>query len=155
VPAAQLVLVGSMADDDPEGPAYWKLTERTAEGIPGIRMLSGLDDREVNALQRSADVLMQKSIREGFGLTVSEALWKRRPVIGGRVGGITMQIRQGVDGYLVDSPEEAAARTIDLLHDPETAARMGASGHERVREHFLVTRELEDYLGLLAAGPSL
>ena len=154
VPGAQLVLVGSMAQDDPEGPAYWELAERTAEGIPGICMLSGLDDREVNALQRSADVVMQKSLREGFGLTVSEALWKRRPVIGGRVGGITLQIREGVDGYLVDSPEEAAARTIALLHDEDMAGRMGASGHERVRERFLVTRELQDYLGLLAAAPS-
>ncbi|HEX2042210.1 MAG TPA: glycosyltransferase [Acidimicrobiales bacterium] len=152
VPAAQLVLIGSMADDDPEGLEYWELANRTAAGLPDVHLLSDLDNRMVNALQRAADVVVQKSIREGFGLTVSEALWKGRPVVGGRVGGITLQIRDGVDGYLVDSAEEAADRTVELLADADRAAHMGSSGRRRVRENFLITREAEDYLRLVPAA---
>jgi trehalose synthase len=104
---------------------------------------------QINAFQRHADVVLQKSIREGFGLTVSEALWKGRPVVGGRAGGIVLQIRDGYDGYLVDSVEDCAARTIDLLADPVGADAMGAQGREHVRANFLATRELEDWLQLL------
>ena len=91
---------------------------------------------------------MQKSLREGFGLTVSEALWKGRPVIGGRCGGITLQIEEGVDGFLVDTVEEAAKRTAELLREPARADEMGVAGRELVRQNFLSTRELEDWLRL-------
>ena len=115
VPDAQLALVGSMATDDPEGWEFFHQTFRHADGDPDIKILNNLNNVgaiEVNAFQSQADVCMQKSIREGFGLTVTEALWKGRPTIGGNVGGIPLQIEDGVTGYLVDSPEEAA-RALD------------------------------------------
>jgi trehalose synthase len=147
----QLVLAGSMATDDPEGFHVWETTEAAAAGDPDIKLLSNLQQVgsvEINAFQRAADVVLQKSLREGFGLTVSEALWKGRPVIGGRAGGITLQIDDGVDGYLVDSVEECAARAVELLHDPTQADAMGRRGREHVRDNFLSTRELEDWLRL-------
>ena len=91
---------------------------------------------------------MQKSIREGFGLTVTEALWKGRPTIGGDVGGIPLQIEDGVSGFLVSSPDEAAARTVEILGDPELAKRLGRAGKEHAREHFLTPRLLRDWLDL-------
>ena len=106
VPDAQLVLAGSMATDDPEGFRVWDETEAARAGDRDIYLLSNLHQVgsvQINAFQRVADVVLQKSLREGFGLTVSEALWKGRPVIGGRAGGIKLQIRDGFDGYLVDS----------------------------------------------------
>jgi trehalose synthase len=150
-PDAQLALIGSMAVDDPEGMEYWELANRTAAGVPDVHFLSDADDRVVNALQRAADVVVQKSIREGFGLTVSEALWKGRPVIGGRTGGITLQVQDGVNGYLVDTPQQAGGRIIELMADRAKADSMGERGREHVRKHFLITRELHDYLQLLAA----
>src|SRR5262249_56937036 len=104
---------------------------------------------QINAFQRIADVVIQKSIREGFGLTVSEGLWKGRPVVGGRAGGIVLQLRDGFDGYLVDTVDECAARTIDLLADPVGADAIVAPGKEHVRENFQSTREREDWLLLL------
>ena len=151
VPDAQLALVGSMAADDPEGPGQWERAHRAAELVPSVHLLADLDDRVVNALQRAADVVVQKSIREGFGLTVSEALWKGRPVVGGRAGGITLQVRDGVDGFLVDSVEEAAARIAEVVGDADLGRRLGESGRRRVRERFLVTAELEEYLRLLSS----
>jgi trehalose synthase len=103
---------------------------------------------EVNAFQSQADVVMQKSLREGFGLTVTEALWKVRPVIAGDVGGIPLQVRDGETGYLVSSPEEAAERTIEVLRDPGLAKQLGRAGKERAREHFLTPRLLRDWLRL-------
>jgi trehalose synthase len=154
VPDAQLVLAGSMATDDPEGFRVWDETEAARAGDRDIYLLSNLHQVgsvQINAFQRIADVVLQKSLREGFGLTVSEGLWKGRPVIGGRAGGIKLQIREGYDGYLVDSVEECAQRTIDLLADPVGADALGAQGKEHVREHFLSTRELEDWLTLFGA----
>jgi trehalose synthase len=151
VPDAQLVLAGSMATDDPEGFRVWEQTEQARGGDRDIHLLSNLHqvgNVQINAFQRIADVMVQKSLREGFGLTVSEALWKGRPVVGGRAGGITLQIRDGRDGYLVDSVEECAKRIIDLLADPDGATAMGAEGREHVRANFLSTRELEDWLTL-------
>ena len=151
VPGAQLVLAGSMATDDPEGFRVWEETEQARGGDPDIFLLSNLHQVgavQINAFQRVADVVIQKSVREGFGLTVSEALWKGRPVVGGRAGGIKLQIRDGYDGYLVDSIEECARRTIDLLADPVGADALGAQGREHVRDNFLSTRELEDWLRL-------
>ncbi|MCI0634319.1 MAG: glycosyltransferase [Actinobacteria bacterium] len=150
---AQLVLAGSMATDDPEGFRVWDEVEKLRANDPDIHLLSNIQqvgNVQINAFQRLADVVLQKSIREGFGLTVSEALWKGRPVVGGRAGGIVLQIRDGYDGYLVDSIEECAARTIDLLADPVGADAMGAQGREHVRANFLATRELEDWLRLFA-----
>ena len=103
---------------------------------------------QINAFQRAADVVIQKSLREGFGLTVAEGLWKGRPVIGGRAGGIVLQIRDGEDGFLVDSIDECADRTIELLADPAQRRRDGRRGKEHVRQNFLSTRELEDWLTL-------
>ncbi|MBA2327634.1 MAG: glycosyltransferase [Actinobacteria bacterium] len=148
---AQLVLAGSMATDDPEGFQVWEEVQQARADDPDIHLLSNIQqvgNVQINAFQRLAAVVIQKSIREGFGLTVSEALWKGRPVVGGRAGGIVLQIRDGYDGYLVDSVEECAARTIDLLADPVGADAMGAQGREHVRQNFLCTRELEDWLRL-------
>ena len=148
---AQLVLAGSMATDDPEGFRVWDDTETARAGDPDIHLLSNLHQVgsvQINAFQRIADVIVQKSLREGFGLTVSEGLWKARPVVGGRAGGIKLQIRDGFDGYLVDSVEECAQRTIDLLADPVGADALGMQGQEHVRDNFLSTRELEDWLTL-------
>jgi trehalose synthase len=151
VPNAQLVLAGSMATDDPEGFHFWEVADEARAGDPDIHLVSNIQQVgavQINAFQRAADVVMQKSLREGFGLTVSEALWKGRPVIGGRCGGITMQIKENENGHLVDSVEEAAARTIDLLANPTRAEEMGEAGRDHVRKNFLSTRELEDWLRL-------
>lgn len=151
VPDAQLLLAGSMATDDPEGFHVWEQVEEARGGDRDIHLLSNIQqvgNVQINAFQRAAHVVVQKSLREGFGLTVSEGLWKGRPVIGGRAGGIVLQIRDGQDGYLVDSVEECAKHTIELLQDPGLADEMGASGKEHVRRNFLSTRELEDYLNL-------
>jgi trehalose synthase len=149
---AQLLLAGSMATDDPEGFRIWEEVQEERAGDPDIHTLSNLHqvgNVQINAFQRVADVAIQKSVREGFGLTVSEALWKARPVVGGRAGGIVLQLRDGYDGYLVGSVDECAARTVDLLADPVGADAMGTQGKEHVRANFLSTRELEDWLRLL------
>jgi trehalose synthase len=151
IPDAQLVLAGSMATDDPEGFHYWELADQARAGDENVHLLSNIQqvgNVQINAFQRAADVVMQKSVREGFGLTVSEGLWKGRPVVGGRAGGITLQIDDGVNGFLVDSVEAAAKRSCDLLADPTRADTMGAAGREHVRRNFLSTRELEDWLRL-------
>jgi trehalose synthase len=150
-PDLQLVLAGSMATDDPEGFHYWELTNEARAGDPAIHLLSNIQQVgsvQINAFQRAADVVVQKSLREGFGLTVSEGLWKGRPVVGGRCGGIALQIEDGVNGYLVDDVEETAKRCGELLRDPQRADAMGAAGREIVRSNFCSTRELEDWLRL-------
>ena len=151
VPDVQLALVGSMATDDPEGWEFFHKTFRHADGDPDIKILNNLNNVgaiEVNAFQSQADVCIQKSIREGFGLTVTEALWKGRPTIGGDVGGIPLQIVDGESGYLVSSPEEAAQRMIEVLEDPELAKSLGKAGKAHAREHFLTPRLLRDWLDL-------
>jgi trehalose synthase len=147
----QLVLAGSMATDDPEGFHVWELVEEERGDDPDVHLLSNLHqvgNVQINAFQRAADVVLQKSLREGFGLTVAEGLWKGRPVVGGRAGGIKLQIEDGTHGFLVDSVEHCAERTVELLKDPELADKMGAAGREHVRGSFLCTRELEDWLRL-------
>ena len=147
----QLVLAGSMATDDPEGFHYWDLADGARAGDEDVHLLSNIQqvgNVQINAFQTLANVVMQKSLREGFGLTVSEGLWKGRPVIGGRCGGITLQIEDGVNGFLVDDVETAAKRTADLLRAPDRATEMGTAGREFVRRNFLSTRELEDWLRL-------
>jgi trehalose synthase len=148
-PDLQLVLVASMAHDDPEGWAWYERTVRRAGEDFDIHILSnlnGVGNVEVNAFQRTARVVIQKSVREGFGLVVSEALWKRRPVVAGKVGGIPLQLIDGETGYLVGTTEECADRVTELLSNAALADRMGAAGREFVREHFLITRYLRDYL---------
>ncbi len=149
VPGAQLALVGSMASDDPEGWDYFNATIAHADGEPDIHILNNFNNVgsiEVNAFQSHADVMIQKSIREGFGLTVTEAIWKGRPFIGGRVGGIPLQVENGVSGYLVDDVEQCADRTIDILRDPALGKALGRRGKENVRKQFLTPRYLRDYL---------
>ncbi|MGE5894822.1 MAG: glycosyltransferase [bacterium] len=143
-----LVLAGSPATDDPEGEAVLNEVREYAADDPDIHilLLPSFSDRDINALQRAATAVMQKSIKEGFGLTVSEAMWKGKPVIGGATGGIPLQIVHGVTGFLVHSVEGAAFRTRQLLNNPEMAGRMGERGREYVRSNFLITRHVRDYL---------
>jgi trehalose synthase len=153
IPGLQLLLIASMAADDPEGWTYYEKTARHAGEDYDIHLLTdliGVHDVEVNALQRASDVILAKSLREGFGLTVTEALWKGVPVIGGDVGGIALQIRNGVSGFLVHSVEEAAQKTTYLLEHPENARAMGEEGKHHVLRNFLITRQLIDYLRLFA-----
>mgnify|MGYP005847209731 CR=1 FL=1 len=151
VPEVQLLMIASMATDDPEGWHYYEKTSRHAAGDRDIHLLSnfeGVGNLEVNAFQRSADVVVQKSIREGFGLVVSEALWKGKPVVGGKAGGIPIQIIDGVDGYLIETVEECADRILKLLADGKKREEMGIAGREHVRKNFLSPRQLVDYLEL-------
>ncbi|MGN6216723.1 MAG: glycosyltransferase [Solirubrobacterales bacterium] len=152
VPEAQLAMVGSMATDDPEGREYFQKTFEYADGDPDIKILSNLNNVgaiEVNAFQSQSDICLQKSIREGFGLTVTEALWKGRPTVAGNVGGIPLQIEDGVSGYLVDSPSQCAARCVEVLRDPELGRELGRRGKEHARRQFLTPRLLRDWLDLL------
>lgn len=154
VPEAQLVMVGSMAHDDPEGWHYLELAEEHRAGDPDIHILTNLQEvgaLAVNAFQRASTVVMQKSIREGFGLTCTEGMWKERPVIAGRVGGLRLQIEDGESGFLVNTVEEAADRLVELLRDGEARERMGKAARERVRQRFLSTREVEDHVRLLTS----
>jgi trehalose synthase len=154
VPDAQLILVGSMAHDDPEAWHFLQLAQEHRADDPDIHILTNLQDVgpvAVNAFQRASDVAIQKSIREGFGLTVAEAMWKERPVIGGDAGGIRLQVEDGVTGYLVSSLEDCTQRLVELLRDEDLRARMGRAGRDRVRQHFLTLRELTDYVTLLAS----
>jgi trehalose synthase len=149
----QLALVGSLATDDPEGWDYFQMTYKYAGDDPDIKILNNLNNVgaiEVNAFQSQADVVLQKSTREGFGLTVSEALWKARPTVAGNVGGIPLQIETGVSGFLVDSPKEAAEACLRIMKDPELGKRLGRSGKEHVRTHFLMPRLLRDWLRIFS-----
>ena len=147
----QLLLAGGGAPDDPEGEVVLREVQEAAAGDPDIHvcLLPPFSDLEINALVRGSTVVMQKSIKEGFGLTVSEALWKKKPVVGGRVGGIKLQILNGVTGFLVHSPEGAARRTMQLLANPGLRRTMGENGHQHVKQNFLLTRHLKDYLFLM------
>ncbi|MEW6387744.1 MAG: glycosyltransferase [Thermodesulfobacteriota bacterium] len=147
----KLVLAGGEATDDPEGPRILAQVMDAAQGEPDIQILLLPPDshHEINALQRAAYIILQKSTREGFGLTVTEAMWKGKPVIGGAVGGIVLQIQDYNTGFLVHSPEGCAFRIRYLLHRPELARRMGNLAREFVRHHFLITRNLRDYLTLM------
>lgn len=141
-----LVLLGNVATDDPEGEEVYKSLLDSRE--EHIIILSRQDGALVNALQRRAAVVLQKSLREGFGLTVAEAMWKGTPVIGGNVGGIRYQIKDGVNGFLVSSIEEAAERIVQLVQDKELREQMGQKAKETVRQQFLLTRYLEQYVDL-------
>ncbi len=150
-PEVQLALVGSMAHDDPEGWDYYNRTVDAAGGDPDVFILSNFNNVgsiEVNAFQVHSDVVVQKSVREGFGLTVTEALWKGRPTVAGRVGGIVDQIRDGDTGFLVDSPEMCAEACHLILDDPLRARQIALAGKEYVRRNFLTPRLLRDWLAL-------
>jgi trehalose synthase len=150
-PDVQLALVGSMAHDDPEGWDYYNQTVSYAAGDPDIFILSNLNNVgavEVNAFQVHSAAVLQKSIREGFGLTVTESLWKARPTVAGRVGGIVAQIQDGETGWLVASSAECAQACLEVLADPAGARQRALKGKEYVRRHFLMPRLLRDWLVL-------
>lgn len=153
IPEVQLLMIGSMAKDDPEGWLWFERTARHAGDDPDIHFLTdlrGVGGLEVNVLQRESDVALAKSLREGFGLVVSESLWKGVPVVGGNVGGIRIQIEEGRHGFLVATVPEAAARVAELLKDAPRRSEMGRLGRERVLREFLITRYLRDHLRLYA-----
>lgn len=153
VPALQLVLAGGGASDDPEGEIVLQEVQEAAKNDADIKilLLPGDAHRTINALQRVADFVLQKSLKEGFGLTVSEAMWKKKPVIGGNVGGIRIQVVNHHTGFLVDTPEGAALRIRYLLHNPSKIKEIGNKAREFVRENFLITRHLREYLTLIYA----
>jgi trehalose synthase len=151
LPSVQLALIGSMASDDPEGWDYLYRTLRRAGedyDIIIITNFNGISNLEVNAFQTASSIVLQKSIREGFGLTVAESLWKGTPVIGGNVGGIKLQIEDGVTGYLINTVEECAQKALKLLRNPLLAEEMKEAAKEKVRREFLVTKNIADYLRL-------
>jgi trehalose synthase len=147
----RLILAGGGAADDPEGEKVLAEVRQAARNDPDILILLLPPDAhvEINALQRAATIVLQKSLREGFGLTVAEAMWKGKPVIGGFAGGITVQLVYGVTGFTVNSPEGAAFRIHHLLDNPDIMAKMGEDAREYVRRNFLITRHLGDYLALM------
>lgn len=153
VAPVQLVLAGGGASDDPEGIAVHQEVLETADGDPDIhvRLLPSDAHRVINALQRLADIVIQKSTKEGFGLTVTEAMWKGKPVIGGDTGGIRLQVVDYRTGFLVNTPEGAAHRIRFLLDHPRRLEHMGEGAREFVRENFLLTRHLREYLTLVFA----
>ena len=147
----QLVLAGGGATDDPEGEQVLREVQEAAAEAPDIHilMLPPFSDLEINALVRGSTIIMQKSIKEGFGLTVTEALWERKPVIGGAVGGIKLQIINGVTGFLVHSPEGAANRASQLLGDLKMRRLMGENGYQHVKQNFLLPRHVKDYIRVM------
>jgi trehalose synthase len=147
----RLILAGGEATDDPEGAEVYARVVEAAGGDQDIHLLMLPSDahHDINALQRAADIIVQKSTREGFGLTVTEAMWKGKPVVGGAVGGIVLQLQDYSTGFLVHSPEGCAFRIRYLLHHPEIARRMGHLAREFVRNRFLITRNMRDNLTLM------
>jgi trehalose synthase len=151
IPEVQLLLITSMASDDPEGWIYYERTARHAGEDYDIHLLTdliGVGSLEVNAFQKATDVALLKSIREGFGMTVTEALWKRVPAVGSNVGGIPLQVIDSTTGFLVNTVKEAAEKTLYLLRNPEEARVMGERGRQHVLRNFLITKHLKDYLSL-------
>jgi trehalose synthase len=147
----RLVLAGGSAEDDPEGAQVLAEVREVVGVDPDVHLLSlpPTANIEINALQRAAAIVLQKSTREGFGLTVTEAMWKGKPVIGGETGGITAQVIHGITGYTVNSPEGAAFYIRYLFNDPELMAAIGRRAKEYARHRFLITRQLQDYLGVM------
>jgi trehalose synthase len=157
--ACTLVFAGGVASDDPESHEVLSRLRERAEDAPDIYIIAPqaepIPAEEINAFQRGADIIVQKSLREGFALTVTEAMWKGKPVVGADVGGIKLQVKDGITGFLVRSIEETAERITFLLRNPDLAREMGEVGKEQVRKNFLITRHLRDYLRLLRiAAPS-
>ncbi|KXA95818.1 glycosyl transferase family 1 [candidate division MSBL1 archaeon SCGC-AAA259E19] len=146
----QLVMAGSMATDDPEGQEVYDRVSKEAEKLEDVHLIVDASDITVNAIQNASDVVIQKSLKEGFALTVAESLWKETPVVGSNVGGIPTQVVDGKTGYLVDPTDydEAAKKVMDLLSDETLRKKMGQRGKERVRKKFLITRQIDDWLNL-------
>jgi trehalose synthase len=147
----QLALIGSLAHDDPEGKVWLERINEYKKEDPDIHILSNLDGigaLEVNSFQRMSAIILQKSIKEGFGLTVTEGLWKEIPVIGGNVGGIKLQIDNGINGFLVDSTQQAAEKALYILKNPKIAKEMGKSGRKKVQKEFLLDTHVEKYLDM-------
>ena len=143
----RLLLAGGTATDDPEGQKVFEEVMEAANGDPDIHILvMSQNDLEINALQRGSTVILQKSLKEGFGLTVSEALWKAKPVVASHVGGIPLQIKDKYSGLLCYSPEGAAFAVKQFLSSPEYARKIGENGREHIRNNFLMTRHLRDYM---------
>ena len=153
--ACQLIIAGGIAGDDPEGNRILEDIREKTKPDKDVHLLKlSLDDRmqnwlEVNALQRAADIVMQPSTREGFGLVITEALWKGKPVIGSDVGGIPLQIHDGENGLYFDTPQKTAKRIVHLLKNPASAAAMGRKAHEAVKERFLLPDRVGDYLAAI------
>ncbi|MCD6452979.1 MAG: glycosyltransferase [Dehalococcoidales bacterium] len=145
----QLALIGSLASDDPEGTQLLEKVEAVAEDDPDLFVFYNLSDIEINVFQRASNIIIQKSLREGFGLTVSEALWKSTPVVGGKVGGIPRQMGGELAELLVGSVEECTERIVTLLQNRALARELGAKGKERVQREFLITRLVRDELRLI------
>ena len=147
----QLVLAGSGVMHDPEGEAVLTEVQEAAGNDPDIHILQlpPEADKEINALQRGASIVIQKALKEGFGVAVSEAMWKGKPVIGGTAGGVSAQIVNEATGFIVHSVEGAAFRIRYLLSNPNVMSRMGAMAKDHVRRNFLITRHLSDYLTML------
>lgn len=145
----KLILLGNIVQSDEEGHEIYEELITNIREIPDVQVLSIQSNFLVNALQREADVIIQKSIREGFGLTVSESMWKQTPVVASNVGGIPYQVIDGKTGYLVNNIDECASRVVKLLKNPKLAQEMGKNGKDYVKTHFLITRQLEDYVKLL------
>lgn len=145
-----LILAGSPAMDDPEGEIVLNEVREYAANDPDIYilLLPTFSDKDINALQRIATIILQKSLKEGFGLTATEGMWKGKPVIGGATGGIPLQIIHGVTGFLVHSVEGAAFRIRQLLNNPEMAKKIGENAREHVRKNFLITRQVREYLSI-------
>ena len=153
VPKLQLALVGAMALDDPEAWSMYDDIQAIGQDDPDLYVftnLNGVGNIEVNAFQHLADVVIQKSLREGFGLVVSESLWKQTPVVAGRAGGIPLQLPPGIGGYLVDSTAQCAARVVELIEHPAEAAALGQAGRDHVRAHFLLPRLIAEEIRLYA-----
>lgn len=146
----QLVLLGSMATDDPEGQEVYDRISKKASGMEDVTLIVDAPDTLVNAVQTASKVVLQKSLKEGFGLTVSETLWKETPVVGSDTGGIPTQIEDGENGYLVDPEDydEVAEKVMKILSSETLQEKMGRKGRERVRKNFLITRHIEDWLDI-------
>ena len=154
IPGLQLALVGSLAHDDPEGWELYAAIDKEAEKYEDVQIfsnLNGIGNMEVNAFQRAADVVIQKSIKEGFGLVVAEALWKGTPVVAGNVGGIPMQMEGILEDFLVDTIDECTEKVVHLLRNPDRAREIGEAGTEHIKANFLMTRLIKDELSLIKA----
>ncbi|MBW2988793.1 glycosyltransferase [Candidatus Woesearchaeota archaeon] len=144
----QLVLMGDTAEDDPQGPIIYHKVKQKADKVKDIHILTEKNDLLVNALQQESAMVFQNSIKEGFALTVSEALWKKTPVLGTEVGGIPLQIKDGKNGFLIKNKEDGVKKALKLLRKDKLREDMGNEGYEHVKNNFLITRHLQDYIGL-------
>ena len=147
----QLVLMGDMATDDPQGPIIYHKVREVSKLIPGITTITERNDLLVNALQQESAVVYQNSVKEGFALTVSEAMWKGTPVIGTNVGGIPLQIIDGKTGFIINGVKQGVEKTLNILKNPEIKDKIGKQAKEHVRKNFLITRHLQDYVDLMNA----